>query len=474
MRLISRRSAGNRRFGANLPCTTVFPGVIPDIPACRRCLRRRGRLRRPGLVPTWLTWAARSLSAPHDRVPHCTAASSEAEPFRSSWRSVAAADAGSAGPEAGPNTCTKPGLNLGTWPEPLPAPAGCPLPATSVSVFRSCAVVELLPALYDCRLHSLMVARVVLRRSAAARVKDPPGSLGRGPLPALPGCWPDYAAWLVKWGLCDDIWDCVCLSAHGAAGSKQSAASPAELAPTTVLTQEIVPGRGRKKRPWRARSSVRLPISTMRPWSITRIRSAFRTVVRRWATTIAVRPAPGFIDGNAHVLLCEGIQCGGGFVQQEESGALQQGAGDGKALAFPAGERHSSFANDRLVRVGQSGYEFIDLCCAGSLPAPVGVIAPRIEGVFTYRCVPEKCILGDESNLTSQRFQGKFKQVDPIDPDRSGLGRVETHDEVDDGGLAAAAGADDTNELTRSYIGPGCCHILHPGPTIRNRTSLEE
>ena len=36
---------------------------------------------------------------------------------------------------------------------------------------------------------------------------------------------------------------------------------------------------------------MRLPIFTKRPWSITRIRSALRIVVRRWATTMAVRPA---------------------------------------------------------------------------------------------------------------------------------------------------------------------------------------
>lgn len=158
---------------------------------------------------------------------------------------------------------------------------------------------------------------------------------------------------------------------------------------------------------------------------------------------------PGFIDGSAHFLLCEGIQCGGGFVEQEEPEALQQGPGDGETLAFPSGERHASFANDRLVRVGQSGYEVFDLCFASSLPAPTDIIAPRIEDILTYRCVPEKCILGDEADPASQRFQGKFMQVDAIDPDRSGLGCVETHDEVDDGGLAAAAGADDTDELTR-------------------------
>ena len=39
----------------------------------------------------------------------------------------------------------------------------------ALTVFRSWVVGELLPALYACRLLSLMVARVVLRRSAAAR-----------------------------------------------------------------------------------------------------------------------------------------------------------------------------------------------------------------------------------------------------------------------------------------------------------------
>jgi len=45
-----------------------------------------------------------------------------------------------------------------------------------------------LAALYACRPLSLMVARGGLRRSAAARERTLPGSLGRGPLPAFPGC----------------------------------------------------------------------------------------------------------------------------------------------------------------------------------------------------------------------------------------------------------------------------------------------
>ena len=89
----------------------------------------------------------RSLAAPHDRVPHCTAASSEAEPFRSSWRPVAAADAGQRRPRRRSGdlnkTRTEPGHMAGTI----------------VGANRG----------VHCRLLSLMVARVVLRRSAAAR-----------------------------------------------------------------------------------------------------------------------------------------------------------------------------------------------------------------------------------------------------------------------------------------------------------------
>ena len=90
---------------------------------------------------------------------------------------------------------------------------------------------------------------------------------GKGPSPAVWGeglYRPSLDANLgmrLGWssvGLCGDIRGCVCPGTRGAAGSKQSAASPAELAPqgalaaktvtpTTVLTREIVPGRGQRR-----------------------------------------------------------------------------------------------------------------------------------------------------------------------------------------------------------------------------------
>jgi len=89
----------------------------------------------------------RSLSAPHDRVPHCTAASSEAEPFRSFWRPVAAADAGQRRPRRRSGDLNKTRTERGHM-------AGT-IAGANRGVY--------------CRLLFLMVARVVLRRSAAAR-----------------------------------------------------------------------------------------------------------------------------------------------------------------------------------------------------------------------------------------------------------------------------------------------------------------
>ena len=182
--MIFRRSAGDRFFGP-----IFLHNRIP-----------RGNTRYTGLQALspapWQTAAAGisaalanlgggSLSAPHDRVPHCTAASQEAVPIRSSWRPVAAADAGSAGPGADPDTCTEPGLNLGTW----PAPSGV----------RAAGSVRLVAALPD---GGACGVAAVCRRPE----KGPPRQFGERAFSGLP--------WMPTWvmglgwssvGLCGDI-----------------------------------------------------------------------------------------------------------------------------------------------------------------------------------------------------------------------------------------------------------------------------
>ena len=100
----------------------------------------------------------------------------EARPDRF-WRTLrswklrpAAADAGQRRPRRRSGDLNKTGTEPG-YKASVSAGAirGVHCRSQALSVFCSRAVVELLPALYECRLLSLMVARVVLRRSAAAR-----------------------------------------------------------------------------------------------------------------------------------------------------------------------------------------------------------------------------------------------------------------------------------------------------------------
>lgn len=100
-------------------------------------------------------------------------------------------------------------------------------------------------------------------------------------------------------------------------------------------------------------------------------------------------------EGGADLLLYQGVERGGGFVEQEEPGTLQKGAGDREALAFSAGERQAAFTDDGTVVAGQTGDEFIDLCGARSFADGAGIIiAARIVDVAADAVVPEKQFLG--------------------------------------------------------------------------------
>jgi len=95
--------------------------------------------------------------------------------------------AAGAGLGSGPDTWTRPGLKLVTWPAAMPARFGV------------------------CTAGSVRL----------------PSALPDGGAWAFPG-FPWMPAWLVKYRFVRrHLRGCVCTSAHGAAGSKQSAASPA-------------------------------------------------------------------------------------------------------------------------------------------------------------------------------------------------------------------------------------------------------
>ena len=125
---------------------------------------------------------------------------------------------------------------------------GCALPAASMSVFRSCAGVELLPALYECRLFSLMVAHVVLRRSAAARERTLPGRFGERAFPGFP--------WMPTW-LCGlvglmSVWEAISGVVCAPAPTALSVASQWRSLAGHILRSEGKAGRRRGASRWQS------------------------------------------------------------------------------------------------------------------------------------------------------------------------------------------------------------------------------
>ena len=92
----------------------------------------------------------------------------------------------SAGLEAGPNTCTKPGLNLGTWPEPWLAPSG-----VSADGYKHCWSFAAVWWSSSCRLCMVAGYSPVWSSSDVAAVcrrpvKDPPRQFGERAFTGFP------------------------------------------------------------------------------------------------------------------------------------------------------------------------------------------------------------------------------------------------------------------------------------------------
>lgn len=130
------------------------------------------------------------------------------------------------------------------------------------------------------------------------------------------------------------------------------------------------------------------------------------------------------------------VEAGGGFVEDEEGGILEESTGEGKTLRLSAAETGSAFADDGLVFVGE-GFDkvvqvrgsggFDDFLVAGFRFAEADVGG---EGV-----VEEVGALGNPGDRRLNR-------------DLSGGWLDEAEQEVDEGGFARACLADEGDVLS--------------------------
>ncbi len=72
-------------------------------------------------------------------------------------------------------------------------------------------------------------------------------------------------------------------------------------------------------------------------------------VCRRCAITIVVRPRQRCSIASCTCFSDSGVECGGGFVEQDDRRVLDQRAGDRDALALAAGELDAVLADRRVV-----------------------------------------------------------------------------------------------------------------------------
>lgn len=150
------------------------------------------------------------------------------------------------------------------------------------------------------------------------------------------------------------------------------------------------------------------------------------------------------LEGRLHGGLTVAVESRGGFVEDEDGGVAQEGAGEGETLALSAGERGAALADDGLITVGERHDEVVgEGGAGGSFDLGFGGFRATEEKVGANGVDEEDGVLGNERDLAAKVGEAQVAQVVAVDSDAAGIHFVEPRDEVGEGGFAGAAGADE-------------------------------
>ena len=217
------------------------------------------------------------------------------------------------------------------------------------------------------------------------------------------------------------------------------------------------------KMPRWARSWSKLPCSTMRPLSRTRM------LVHGAEGGEAVGDADDgavfgeVVDGFLDFGLGLGIERGGGFVEDEDGGVADEGAGDGDALALAAGEALAAFAEGGVVALREGLDEVVGVGFAGGGDDFLARGADFAEGdVFGDGGVEEEDVLADEGEVGAEVGDAEGFERDAVDFDLAGGGIVKAEEEVDEGAFAGAAFAGEAEALAAREVE---ADVVEDGPS---------
>ena len=120
------------------------------------------------------------------------------------------------------------------------------------------------------------------------------------------------------------------------------------------------------------------------------------------------------------------VQGRGGLVQDQDIRVLDQGARDGDALLLPARQLRAARADVRVQPVGEVAQE-LAVCFAGrGVEFRAGGARFAVRDVLGDGAGEEHGLLGDDADFAAQLLGVHGADVDAVDLDGAGGGRVET------------------------------------------------
>ncbi len=193
-----------------------------------------------------------------------------------------------------------------------------------------------------------------------------------------------------------------------------------------------------------------MPRSTTRPSSITQMRSASRTVERRWAITIEVRPCSACVERRLHRGLVLAVEVARGLVEDHDGRVLQQHPRDRQALLLAARQAIAALADHGVVAVGQRGEGVVNAGGpAGGDQFLVGGARARVSQVRLHGLVEQVGILRDHADGGPKRGLGEIAHVVTVDADDAPRHVVQAWHQRGECRLAGARRADEGDHLAR-------------------------
>jgi len=139
-----------------------------------------------------------------------------------------------------------------------------------------------------------------------------------------------------------------------------------------------------------------------------------------------------------------GVEVAGGFVEDEDGGVGEDGAGDGDALFLSAGEADAALADEGVVSEVEFGDEAVGVGGLGGVfDVALGGVALGVGDVLGDGAVEEEDILFDDAEESAVGPWVDVAEVVSVEADGALGGVVEASDEVAEGGFAGAAGPDE-------------------------------